>query len=315
MGENMRKILVVLISIFIVPLSITNFFYDFKIKKIVSGIIINEEKKKDTTIRVLRSNNNIETLNLEDYLIGVVSSEVPVYFENEAIKAQAVAARTYALKQMQNRQNESYDVTDTTSTQVYKSDDELKNKWGTKYEEYKNKIKQCIDETSGQYLTYNNDIIYAFFFSMSNGKTEDNKNVFGKDLPYLKSVDSSFDEKETNNFKVTTNISLSDFYQKLGLPYNDNLTINDIQYTESGRVGNLKINNSIFKGTAIRSKLSLRSTDFTIEKKDNNVVITTKGFGHGVGLSQYGANALAKQNKKYDEILKYYYQGTNLQKL
>lgn len=308
----MKKILVVLMSIIIVPLSITNFFYEYTSKKIHTGFVTN---KKDTIIRVLKSNNTVENLNLEDYLIGVVSAEVPASFEIEAIKAQAVAARTYALKKIQNSKNENYDVTDDTKTQVYQSVDDLKNKWKDKYEEYYQKIKKCVDETSGEYLTYNNDIIYAFFFSTSNGKTEDNKDVFGADLPYLKVVDSSFDENETSNFKVTKTYTLSEFYQKLGLNYNDNLIITNKELTSSGRVKNITINNNTFKGRDFQSKLSLRSNDFTIEKDGNNVLITTKGYGHGVGMSQYGANALAKQNKNYKEILSYYYQGTNLEKL
>ena len=313
MGDIMKKILVVLISIVFIPFSITNFFYDYKIKKVSTGIITNSQKK-ETIVRIFR-NNTVENINIEDYLIGVVSAEVPASFEEEAIKAQAVAARTYALKQMQNRKNEAYDVTDTTSSQVYQSDEQLKNKWKDNYEAYRSKIKKCIESTNGEYLTYNNEIIYAFFFSTSNGKTEDNKNVFGQDLPYLKVVDSSFDQSETTNFISKKSLSLNEFYQKLGLSYNDNLTITNKELTDSGRVKNITINNISFKGTDIRSKLSLRSTDFNIERDNNNVVITTKGYGHGVGMSQYGANALAKQNKNYKEILNYYYQGTNLQKL
>ena len=171
----MKKILVVLISIVIVPLSITNFFNEYKIKKISTGFIT---KKEETTIRVHRKDNTVENMNIEDYLVGVVSAEVPVSFEKEALKAQAVAARTYALKRMQNNKDNTYDVTDDTSSQVYQSDEELKNKWKDKYNEYKDKIKNAVDETRGEYLTYNDDIIYAFFFSTSNGKTEDNKDVF-----------------------------------------------------------------------------------------------------------------------------------------
>ena len=307
----MKKILVVLISIVTVPLIITNFFYEYKIEKIKTGIIINNEKN----IRILRSNNTVENINLEDYLIGVVSSEVPVSFKKEAIKAQAVAARTYALKQIQNNQNESYDVKDDTSSQVYKSNEELKTIWKENYDNNINIIKEAVNETKGEYLTYNNDIIYAFFFSTSNGQTEDNKDVFGQDLPYLKVVDSSFDEKETNDFKVTKTYSLEEFYQKLEIPYSNNLVITDIVYTDSKRIKNIKINNIEFTGIDIRRRLSLRSTDFTIEKNNGQILITTKGYGHGVGMSQYGANALAKQNKTYEEILKYYYKGTNLQKL
>ena len=310
----MKKILVVLISIILVPLSITNFFYDYKIQKAITGFISNKQETK-VNIRVLRNNSSVETMPIEEYLIGVVSAEVPASFEEEALKAQTVAARTYALKQMENRKNESYDVTDTTSSQVYQSDDELKNKWKDKYDEYINKIKKCINATEGEYLTYNNEIIYAFFFSTSNGKTEDNKDVFGQDLPYLKVVDSSFDENETSGFVSQKTFTLQDFYEKLNLKYSDNLNITDKQLTSSSRVKFITINGQQFKGRDFMKKLSLRSNDYNIERKDNNVIITTKGFGHGVGMSQYGANALAKQNKSYQEILKYYYQGTNLQKL
>ena len=310
----MKKILVVLISIILVPLSITNFFYDYKIKKIVTGFISNKEENK-INIRVLRNSNTVENIPLEEYLVGVVSAEVPVSFEEEALKAQTVAARTYALKQMESRKNESYDVKDDTSSQVYQSDEQLRNKWKDKYDEYINKVKKCIKETEGEYLTYNDQIIYAFFFSTSNGKTEDNKDVFGQDLPYLKVVDSSFDEKETSGFVSQKTFTLQEFYDKLNIGYSDNLNITDKTLTDSNRVRTITINGITFKGTDIRSKLSLRSTDFTIEKKDNNILITTKGYGHGVGMSQYGANALAKQNKTYEEILKYYYQGTNLKKL
>ena len=311
----MKKILVVLISIILVPLSITNFFYEYKEKYVKYGIITNKSKSKKVDIRVLRSNGNIEKIDLEKYLIGVVSSEVPTSFEKEAIKAQAVAARTYALKQMENKTNDPYDVKDDTSSQVYKSDEELKKIWKDKYEEKIKIIKEAVDETKGEYITYDDKVTYAFFFSTSNGKTEDNKDVFGQDLPYLKVVDSSFDEQETDNFKVIKTLPLKEFYQNLKIDYNDNLTITNKELTTSNRVKNITINNITFKGTDVRSKLSLRSTDFNIEKNGDNVVITTKGYGHGVGMSQYGANALAKQNKNYQEIIKYYYQGTNLKKL
>lgn len=295
-----------------IPLFIIHFFYDYNVSKIQTGFNSN---KTEQTIRVLKSDNTITSMNLEEYLIGVVSAEVPASFEKEALKAQAVAARTYAMKQIQNSTGRDYDVTDNTSSQVYQDDNVLRNKWQDKYEEYINKIKECIRETEGEYITYNDEVIYAFFFSTSNGKTEDNKNVFGQDLPYLKIVDSSFDEFETTNFKVTKEFTKQEFYEKLGINYNDNLNITDISRTESGRVSSLKVNGVEFTGRNFQNKLSLRSNDFEISENNNKIVITTKGFGHGVGMSQYGANALAKQNKTYEEILKYYYQGTEIQKL
>lgn len=308
----MKKILCLILVIVSIPSLVINFFYTYDVKDILSGFILN---KKDVKVRVLKSDNKVECINLEDYLVGVVSGEVPVYFENEALKAQAVAARTYALKQIENNKEKEYDVTDTVSSQVYKTEEDLKKRWGSDYEKNIEKIKNAVKSTEGEYVSYNNDPIYAFFFSTSNGYTEDNKNVFGQDLPYLKTVDSSFDEKETSNFIVTKEYSLNDFYNKLNIPYSESLTITDEEKSNAGRVLNLKINGNLMNGRDFQSKLKLRSTDFTVEKTGDKVTITTKGFGHGVGMSQYGANALAKQNKTYEEILKYYYTETNLQKL
>lgn len=311
----MKKILSMSMLIIIIPVVIINFFYSYNIKSIISGFCKNEKKSQEINIRVLKSNNTVENINLEDYLVGVVSGEVPVYFEEEALKAQAVAARTYALKQKENNRDKEYDVTDTVLSQVYRSEEDLKNQWKENYDKYINKIKNAVSSTKGEYVTYNNDVIYAFFFSTSNGYTEDNKNVFGQDLPYLKSVDSSFDKNETNSFISKKELSLEEFYNKLNLEYNDNLNIEILNRSSSNRVLNLKINGIEFKGRYFQSQLDLRSNDFDINKNGNTIIITTKGFGHGVGMSQYGANALAKQHKNYEEILKYYYQGTELQKL
>ena len=293
----MKKILCLIVVIVSIPSLVINFFYTYDVKDILSGFILN---KKDVKVRVLKSDNKVDCINLEDYLVGVVSGEVPVYFENEALKAQAVAARTYALKQIENNKEKEYDVTDTVSSQVYKTEDDLKNRWGSDYEKNIKKIKNAVKSTEGEYVSYNNNPIYAFFFSTSNGYTEDNKNVFGQDLPYLKTVDSSFDEKETSNFIVTKEYSLNDFYNKLNIPYSESLTITDEEKSDAGRVLNLKVNGNLMNGRDFQSKLKLRSTDFTVEKTGGKVTITTKGFGHGVGMSQYGANALAKQNKTYE---------------
>lgn len=309
----MRKLLVFVLFVVSIPVLVINFFYSYKDFYLDTGFI-NNEKENDVFIRVKRENGDIQTINLEDYLIGVVPSESPLYFEDEALKAQAVAARTYALKQMQNNNQNSFDVTDDTYSQVYSDLDTLKSRWGEYFDQNYNRIKNIVDSTRGQYVSYNGDIIYAFFFSTSNGFTEDNKDVFGADLPYLKVVDSSFDAEETDGFKVTTTFSKEDFYNDLGLPYSDELIISDVVRTASNRVASLYINGNYFNGISFQYKLGLRSNDYEIVD-NGNIEITTKGFGHGVGLSQYGANALAKRHKNYEEILKYYYQGTELKKL
>ena len=313
----MKKIIVVLGSIVLsVPVIITILFFDYKLDNIITGFIKNEVKKEEDKlyIRVLKSDKTVENIELEEYIIGVVSSEVPVSFEPEALKAQAVASRTYALKQMENNKDNYYDVTDNVLSQVYSSNDRLKDRWKDNYDEYYNKIKSVVEDTKGEYISYNDDFIYAFFFSTSNGYTEDNVNVFGQDLPYLKMVDSSFDESETDSFYSYTEYTKEEFYKLLGLDYSEQLSIDNIVRSPSNRVISIDINGITFKGRDFQKQLSLKSNDFTVED-DGLIKITNKGYGHGVGMSQYGANALAKQSKNYKEILEYYYQGTEIKKL
>lgn len=315
----MQKLLFFVVFVVSIPVLVIN-FYNPSINKKIFGFIENKkeevvEEYHDIPIRVLRSNGNIETMNLEDYLIGVVPSESPLSFEDEALKAQAVAARTYAIKQIQCNGDSLYDVTDDTYSQVYSDMDTLRYRWGENFDENYNRIKNIVDSTRGEYVSYDGDVIYALFFSTSNGYTEDNVDVFGTDLPYLKIVDSSFDQEETDNFYFTKTFTKEEFYSSLGLPYNDTLTISDVERTNSNRVSSLKVNGEQFGGISFQYDLGLRSNDYTIVDNGETIDITTKGFGHGVGLSQYGANALAKRSKTYDEILKYYYQGTELQKL
>ena len=176
----MRKLLVFVLFIVSIPIVVINFFYS--LEEITTGFISNE-KENNVFIRVKRSDGNVETINLEDYLIGVVPSESPLYFEDEALKAQAVAARTYALKQMENNSDNYYDVTDDTYSQVYSDLDTLRYRWGDYFDQNYTRIKNIVDSTKGEYVSYNDDYIYAFFFSTSNGYTEDNKDVFGADLP------------------------------------------------------------------------------------------------------------------------------------
>ena len=310
---EMRKLLVFVLFVVSIPIVVINFFYSYEVLDIKTGFISNEKDNK-VFIRVKRSDGNVETINLEDYLIGVVPSESPLSFEDEALKAQAVAARTYALKQMQNNSDNYYDVTDDTYSQVYSDIDTLRYRWGDYFDENYARVKNIVDSTKGQYVSYDGDVIYAFFFSTSNGYTEDNRDVFGADLPYLRVVDSSFDAEETNNFSVTTIFTKEEFYNDLDIPYSDELVISDVVRTSSNRVASLYINGYYFNGISLQYKLGLRSNDYEIID-NGNIEITTKGFGHGVGLSQYGANALAKRNKNYEEILKYYYQGTELKKI
>ena len=266
-----------------------------------------DDKKEEKIVHVLKEDKIID-LELEDYIVGVVSCEMPASFENEALKAMSVAARTYALYKMNGKKE--YDLTSTTKDQCYINEEEMKNKWGKSYDKYHDIITNAVYSTVGEYLTYNDKVIISFYFSISNGKTENSEHVFPQKLDYLVGVDSSWDSKYSYK-QASKEISIKEFLSKLGI--NDN-KINNIKISryDSGRVENVIINNKNFSGTKIRTLLKLRSTDFTIEYDDRVVTIVTKGYGHGVGMSQYGANAMALSGSKYDEILKHYYTGVDL---
>ena len=303
----MKKIIIISLLIIIIPfLIVTIFIKDDEIKfNFVSNMVV----------RVKRENGTIDRVPFEEYIKGVLAGEMPTSFEMEALKAQAVAARSYVMKKMEQNTEEDYDVVDTVMNQVYLDENTLKEKWQEKYEEKNNKLKQAILETKCEYMTYNNEVIEAFFFSTSTGKTENSGEVFQTQLPYLRSVDSSWDQEVSPVFQENNNLSLTEFYQKLNLEYNEELKIEITKTTSTGRLKELNINGQSFKANDIYQKLNLRSTFFDIKQKGKQVEITTKGYGHGVGMSQYGALAMAKKGYKYQDILKYYYQGIEIKKL
>ena len=271
----------------------------------------NEEKN----IKIKNEENNIENLNLEEYLIGVIAAEMPASFEVEALKAQAVAARSYALYKIEHTKNQEYNILTTVTDQSYITNEEMKEKWQMDFEKYFTKIKNAVDETKGEVMVYNNEIIESFYFAMSNGKTEDSIAVFQETLPYITSVDSKWDNEELKNFLVSIEISKTEFCEKLSLNNCQSITINDINRSSSNRITKLKINNQKFSGTEIRHLLNLRSTDFEINVNGEKITITTKGYGHGVGMSQYGANGMAKEGYTYKEILNYYYKDIAIKKM
>lgn len=251
------------------------------------------------------------TLDLEEYIIGVVAGEMPASFEVDALKAQAIAARSYALSKI-NSTTTSYDLVTDITNQVYLTKEQMQEKWGSDYEYYYERIKDAVDETNNLVMEYGGNVISAYYFAMSNGYTEDASLVFGEDRDYLESVDSTWDEN-VKNFEVTTTFSKEEFCEKLSLDCS-NIAIENIVRSATNRVNSITINNQEFKGTKIRSLLNLRSTDFDIDITDK-VTITTKGYGHGVGMSQYGANEMAKKGYTYEEILNYYYKGIDIVKI
>ena len=266
----------------------------------------NDSNNRDTIYVSTIINNEKTELSLEDYIVGVVSCEMPASFDIEALKAMSVAARTYALY----KRNKNRTLKTTTGDQCYIDINTMKNKWKNNFDKYYNKISNAVNDTKGEYMTYNDKAIIAFYFSISNGKTENVENVFSQKLDYLVSVDSSWDKKNSSNEK-DIKMKVSDFFKKLSI--NDE-KINDIKIDRSStnRINNIKINGKSYKGTKFRSLLNLKSTDIEIKYDNDYVYIHTVGYGHGVGMSQYGANYMAQDGYKYEEILKHYYTGIKI---
>ena len=271
-------------------------------------------EKKDTIIEVKDAETGtVESKDLENYIIGVVAAEMPASFSYEALKAQAIASRTYAYYKMK-KNNGEYDVLADISDQAYITDEQMKEKWQNDYDIYYKKIKEAVIETENEIMTYNDEVIESFYFAMSNGYTEDVATVFNEDLPYLTSVESKWDNETLKNYEVNIQLSTDEFCNKLEISCNP-LVINNQIYDETGRTTEITINSKKIIGTDFRKILGLRSTDFTIIIDNNIVNIKTKGYGHGVGMSQYGANGMAKEGYDCYEILKYYYQGIEIEKI
>jgi len=276
-------------------------------------------KLEDSSIEVAlyRSVSKIvEPIPLEKYIVGVVASEMPADFEIEALKAQALAARTYIVNQMlrgeQKGLPEGAHASDTIDYQVYKSDEQLKELWGKDYDWKMSKISRAVIETAGEILTYDGEPITATFFSTSNGFTENSEDYWENPYPYLKSVESPWD-KDSPKFYNRQQISVSQFEKKLGVTIKNASSIGTIvEKTPGKRIGSVNFNGKILTGKQIREKLDLKSADFMWERNGDSIIITTKGYGHGVGMSQYGANGMAKSGKTYEEIVKYYYQGIEI---
>lgn len=255
----------------------------------------------------------------KDYIFGVVAAEMPALYETEALKAQAVAAYTYACFRRAENSDKSYDITtDHTTDQSFITKEKAAEKWGDNANEYCEKIENAIREVENQMITYKGKPILSVFHSLSGGKTENSADIWGKDLPYLRAVSSPYD-KLSPGYISTVTVSESDFKSTLseecdfsGAPQD---YIKNTECTKSGTVKNLSICGSEIKGAKIRSLFSLRSANFKVEYKENNFNFTVYGYGHGVGMSQYGADYMAKQGSDYKEILKHYYTDCKIEKI
>jgi len=280
-------------------------------------------------IRVyMHEQGKIVEMNLEDYVVGVVAAEMPAEFELEALKSQAVAARTYAVKSMLVFGGSGVvdqpgaDVsTDYRQSQAFVSEEKLKERWGTSYERYWGKISRAVAETRGQVITYNGEFINAVFHSTSGERTASAKEVWGFDYPYLISVPCSWDQKSPR-YNDRKEFALAEIEQLLGTEtqvvaavQNGSGVTQVIETTDSGRIGQIRIGGKVLSGLTIREKLDLRSTNFKIEIQGPKMIFNTIGYGHGVGLCQYGANGMAKEGRDYRQIITNYYTGVAIKNI
>ena len=261
------------------------------------------------------SSGKVEQVDLFDYVVCATAGEMPPSYEKEAIKAQAVAVYSYALYLKNNPVSDDNDLTDDPSVhQAYSSREELKKKWGESYEKNISKIEEAVKEVYGEYLTYDGKLIKPAFFALSNGRTNSAKDVWGNDVPYFQSVTSDYDKLSasfTSSFEFEES-ELCQLLSKISDGKIKEISIDECVTTASGYVKNIEISGERFTGEKIRSALSLRSGSFTVEQNGDTYKFICSGYGHGVGMSQYGANGMAKNGSSYEEILKHYYSGIEI---
>lgn len=281
---------------------------------------VENKVERDKTYINVNVNGEIRKTELEDYITCVVAGEVSPTYSEEALKAQAVAARTYLIYKKENGGcAKGGDIcTDYKHCQAYKNYTDMQSQWGNKFETYLTAIRNAVDETSGEILTYEDMPICALYHSSSVERTEDCVSVFGGNRPYLVSVTSPLNSSDSEYTKDVT-FTKEEFLSKIRNSFSDininGFDIKIISYTDAGRVSTVKIGDKTVKATALRTALSLRSTDFTFKTENGKITFTQRGYGHGVGMSQHGAQSLAESGKNYREILLHYYTGCEIKTL
>lgn len=327
----MKKIILILICIFIFIFTIPIIFTK-QISEVVSNTVeqienkiieSNYDYKNYQTIKLLHTKTNeIEEIKLDEYLYGVVSAEMPVSFEKEALKAQAVVARTYTIYKIVNNNNKHGEADicdDSTCCQAWISKEDRLSKWKDEEKEQNwNKIVEAVNSTQGKIILYEGKPINAFFHSNSGGKTEPPINVWGgSGYPYLQSVETA-GEDAYSQYSSELTITKQEFEEKMKANYEDftiNYEDNPIEikeYTEGNRVKTIKIGNKELSGVEVRTILGLRSANFQVSIDGDNISFKVVGYGHGVGMSQTGADSMAKEGKNYEEIIKHFYTGVEI---
>ena len=317
--------LFVIVGIIIVPVLIINSFEGSE----KPSEIVEEANECDIVITVyFHATGEIKVLPLEDYLVGVLAAEMPASFELEALKAQAVAARTYALRRLtlnidSDAHPEAAVCTNPNHCQAYLSSEDMRSRWGAiNYSKHRSKMEEAVFSTKGMVLTYDGRLIEPVYHSTSNGRTENSEDVWLSKLPYLRSVESPWD-RYSPRFQETRTLTVAQVDAALGtnlgaLPVaamqgTNQDAIRVLETTSTDRIKRLNIGGRTLMGTEVRTALGLNSTHFTWELQGDKITFITRGFGHGVGMSQYGANGMAKEGATFEEILKHFYTGVELE--
>lgn len=272
------------------------------------------------TFRILDSETETVTeMSAKEYIFGVLAAEMPALYDQEALKAQAVASYTFACYRRTENADKAYDLTtDFNSDQSFITEEKAREKWGDKADEYCNKLKSVIEDVENLAVTYDGKPILAVYHAISSGKTEDCKNVWGTEYPYLKAVASPCDTLAPDYISKAVfsaedvRLKLSEKVKPSGEPQN---YFGKAERTASGTVTGTEVCGVSLSGAEIRSAFSLRSSNFEVLYKDGEFTFTVYGYGHGVGMSQYGADYMAKQGSDFKEILLHYYSGCKVERL
>ncbi len=276
-------------------------------------------------IKLLNHNTGVvEEVKLEEYLVNVVSAEMPADFELEALKAQSLVARTYTIYKVQNKKHDNADIcTNYACCQAWISKEDRLAKWDASISESNwNKIQTAVAETSGKIVTYNNEPINAFFHSNSGGTTEIPVNVWGgTGYPYLQVVETVGEDSYSqyaSSVEFTSDEllnKLKESYSDIQIDFNNYEDIKVLEYTDGSRVRTIKFGNYELSGVETRTILGLRSADFEVIRQDNKIIFSVIGYGHGVGMSQTGADSLAKQGYTYEEIIHHFYKDVEIKEI
>ncbi len=310
----MKKILALMITLmFIIPVLIGLLYHK-------SPIVLPERVNIKKITYLETATNKVQQCDLEEYLVGVLAAEMPAEYHIEALKAQAVAARSFIISRINEKNSDHPDAAvcdNSTHCKAHLNEKAAKAKWPEKdAEKYWKKLADAVYETKGEYMICQDEVVEAFFFARSGGRTENSEDVWGEERPYLRSVESEGD-KTHPEFESVAEFEISDARKRLRKINPDidtgvaPLQIGKTTYTAGGNIANIEIDGLSFRGKDIRGAFGLKSAEFSLNCGLDKIVFKVYGYGHGVGMSQFGANYMAENGKNYTEILNHYY--TNIQ--